>query len=192
MNLNFSSTRDIDPEKVAQYFDQLDFTYQPNWKGCYCRFYHNDLPFDQWMKRTADDNRNEMIKSFKNQSMHGLLALEDDRIIAWLNINDVENYARIYPYVPEVLKKQKIACSICFIVHPDDRGQGIATQLLEFAIQYYTDLNYDALIALPVSGKGVTSYRGPESMYIKAGYQILEANDDFKVLILYLKTNRNP
>ena len=186
MNLNFKSTFDLNPEQIAKYFDELDFSHQPNWKGCYCRFYHNDLPFEQWMRRTAEDNRFEMIESLKNHSMHGLLALEDNKIIAWLNINDIEKYARIYPNVPEDLKRQKIACSICFIVHPDYRGQGIATKLLEHAIKHYTELGYDALLALPVSGSGVTIYRGPESMYAKLNYETLETHDDFKVLIKYL------
>ena len=61
MNLNFKSTFDLNPEQIAKYFDELDFSHQPNWKGCYCRFYHNDLPFEQWMRRTAEDNRLEMI-----------------------------------------------------------------------------------------------------------------------------------
>jgi hypothetical protein len=104
MNLNFIPTQEINPEKVAQYFDQLDFTHQPNWKGCYCRFYHSNLPFEQWIKRTGEDNRLEMIESLKNHSMHGLLALDDNQIIAWLNINDIEKYARIYPNIPEALK----------------------------------------------------------------------------------------
>lgn len=186
MNLNFKSTFDLNPEQIAKYFDELDFSHQPNWKGCYCRFYHNDLPFEQWMRRTAEDNRLEMIESLKDHSMHGLLALEDDKIIAWLNINDIEKYARIYPNVPEDLKRLKIAYSICFIVHPDYRGQGIATKLLEHAIKHYTKLGYDALLALLVSDSGVTSYRGPETMYIKLGYEILETYDDFKVLIKYL------
>ena len=187
MNLNFKSTFDLDPEQIAHYFDELDFTHQPNWKGCYCRFYHNDLPFEQWMRRTGEDNRLEMIENLKNKLMHGLLALDDEKIIAWLNINDIEKYARIYPNVPEYLKRQKIACSICFIVHPDYRGQGIATKLLEYAINHYTKLGYDALLALPVSSSGVTSYRGPESMYAKLDYDTLETHDDLKILIKYLK-----
>ncbi len=187
MNIHFKSSFDLDSEQIAQYFDDLDFSHQPNWKGCYCRFYHNDLSFEQWMKRTGEDNRVEMIESLKNRSMHGILAMMDDKIIAWLNINDIEKYARIYPHVPEELKRQKIACSICFIVHPDFRGQGIATQLLGFAIQHYTNLRYDALLALPVSGKGVTSYRGPETMYAKLGYETLQTHDDFKILLKTLK-----
>jgi hypothetical protein len=58
---------------------------------------------------------------------------------------------------------------------------------LEYAIKHYTKLGYDALLALPVSGKRVTSYRGPESMYIKAAYQTLQIHEDFKVLIKHLK-----
>ena len=119
--------------------------------------------------------------------MHGLMALEDDKIIAWLNINDIEKYARIYANVPEDLKRLKIACSICFIVHPDYHGQGIATTLLEYAIKHYAKLDYDALLALPVSGSSVTSYRGPESMYAKLDYETLETHDDLKILIKYLK-----
>ena len=187
MNLNFISTLDIDPEQVAQYFDQLDFTHQPNWKGCYCRYYQNDLPFDQWKKRSSEDNRLEMIESLKNHSMQGLLALKDNEIVAWLNINDVEKYARIHPNIPEELRKLMFACSICFIVHPDYRGHGVATQLLEYAIKHYTKLGYDALLALPVSGKSVTSYRGPESMYMKYGYHAFETYEEFKVLIKLLK-----
>lgn len=187
MNLNFKSTLDLDPEQITHYFDELDFTHQPNWKGCYCRFYHNDLPFEEWLKRTGEDNRLEMIENLKNHSMHGLLALDDEKIIAWLNINDIDKYARIYSNIPEDLKKQKIACSICFIVHPDYRGQGIATQLLEYAIKHYAKLGYDALLALPVTEKSVTSYRGPETMYVKLGYQIIESHVDFKVLIKALK-----
>ena len=73
---------------------------------------------------------------------------------------------------------------MCFVVAPDQRNQGIATALLDAALEYLRKRGMRKVDAYPVLGEVPPSkwvfsnYLGPLSMYVKAGFAIAERNDD--------------
>ena len=44
-------------EDYLRFFDQVAFTDNPEWAGCYCLFYH--VPEGEWEARSAAQNREE-------------------------------------------------------------------------------------------------------------------------------------
>lgn len=169
-------------ETFTNYFDSLDFGHEPHWAGCYCRFYHNDDSVD-WKLRRAEDNRPEAVAEINNGNMKGFLAFEGDKCIGWLNANNSESYMRLKEDVELVVKDKKVGIVICFVIHPDFRGMGVATKLLNAAVSDFEEQNYDAVLAMPIYSETFSPkmYRGTVSMYQKAGFEKINEFGDVHV-----------
>lgn len=152
--------------------EHLSYGHQPNWKGCYCYFYHNNLPFEDWIKRTGEENKVASKQAVIDGTLKGFLAYKDNKVIGWINVNDAIHFHRLKTHLTPVIKDRKVALSICFIVHPDYRNQGVATTLLKHAIDVYKEKGYDTMLALPITSDRAIelNYRGTKGMYEKQGY----------------------
>ncbi|AFM39957.1 hypothetical protein Desaci_0911 [Desulfosporosinus acidiphilus SJ4] len=52
-----------------QFFDNVAFTDNKEWSGCYCQFYHFDD--EQWQQQTEEKNRLSAIKLIQEDRMKG-------------------------------------------------------------------------------------------------------------------------
>lgn len=179
MNFNIQSLDKNNPEELPNFFDSLDYSHAPHWSGCYCRFYHEEDTTQEWTHRSSSQNRRETIEAIKNGEMTGFLAYDQDKPVAWLNVQEVEKFNRLKSVFNDYYDKGYIL-SICFVVHPDYRNQGLASLLLKHSISYFRSLEYKGMLALPP--KEVydiqKTYRGTLNMYIKQGYEFVEEKDD--------------
>jgi ribosomal protein S18 acetylase RimI-like enzyme len=88
----------------------------------------------------------------------------------------------------EGTKDPKVGAIVCFVVAPDQRRQGIATTLLEAALEHLRKRGMTTAEAYPVLGEidprrwSQINYVGPLSMYVKAGFEVVEKNDDRAVV----------
>lgn len=178
MNLEIRSLDKNNPEELPNFFDSLDYSHAPHWSGCYCRFYHVDDSQGEWTQRDAQLNRKETIESIRNEEMEGFIAYDNDKAVAWLNAQPTHRFKRLEPVFSQY-NFDKYIVSICFVVHPDYRNKGLATQLLSHAISVFKSQGYMGMLALPP--KEVydiqKSYRGTLSMYLKHGYEVIEERD---------------
>ena len=77
---------------------------------------------------------------------------------------------------------------MCFVVAPDQRRQGIATQLLDAAVEHLRSRGMRMAEAYPRAGDVEPSrwvwsqYVGPLSMYEKAGFEIAETHAEFCIV----------
>jgi GNAT superfamily N-acetyltransferase len=182
----------LTPDLIVDYIafhERLDFHHAPEWRGCYCHFYHTKENIFPWTKDVIEKHRLDVIRSIEDRVMTGFLAYDDTQVIGWLNANDLSTYHRINHEFTKLSKGKKIALSICFIVDPVYRNKGIARLLLDHAIKYYQSQGYDGMLALP-STKSVTSerhYHGSMNMYIERGYTEIESRDDVAVMYRQFK-----
>lgn len=176
------------PEELPNFFDSLDYSHAPHWSGCYCRYYHTDYTLDEWIKRDPKLNRIETINAIQSGEMNGFLIYDNDKAVGWLNAQSIESYKRLCADL-EKFHNKKVAISICFVIHPDYRNKGLATLLLDYAINYFKDCEFDGLIALPPSEVYdiQKAYRGTLSMYLKKGYQVIEEREGTSMVELVLK-----
>ncbi|MGE0003116.1 MAG: N-acetyltransferase family protein [Candidatus Izemoplasmatales bacterium] len=165
-------------------FDVASFAHAEHWSGCYCRFYHTDCSMEEWTSRNREQNKEDAFRAISNNEMAGFLAYDGNKCVGWLNSGDVQNYPRIYPYVPEPIRAKKTALSICFVISKDYRNQGIASMLLDYAIGYAKEHGYEQMLALPFEAP-ITErmYRGLPSMYLKRGYVLIDTAEAIQILL---------
>jgi ribosomal protein S18 acetylase RimI-like enzyme len=169
-------------DDFLSYFDNIAFSDNPEWAGCYCQFYHFKGTSEEFSKRTAKDNRESSKKLILSGKMNGLMAYHDDKPVGWCNVNSKENYA-IIPFKEE--SQEKIASIICFIIAPSYRKHGLARKLLRYACSSSQDKEYDLIEVYPRKGKKLSdaiSYRGPASLYLSEGFYIYKEFEDYYVM----------
>jgi GNAT superfamily N-acetyltransferase len=173
-------------ECFADYLGNLDFGHAPHWATCYCRFYHTDCSYDEWFKRTGTENREEAIKEIKAGKMKGYLAFDGDKCIGWCNANNVKEYKRLADDLEFIVKGRKAGLVICFVIHPDYRGKGVARQLLKQIILDFKEQGYEAVIALPIDDKTEPQklYRGTINMYQENGFKEIEKKEKLCYMML--------
>lgn len=176
-------------EVFTDYLSNLDFANTPHWASCFCRFYQTTCTQQEWMSRSLETNRAESLSEIQNGTMRGYLAFDGEKCIGWCNANDIEQLVRLREEAQKYCKDKRVGCTICYVIHPDYRGRGVARQLLSKAISDFRAAGYDAMLALPVEAPGAEQrrYRGTLHMYLEAGYRELKAVDNLHSLWLDLK-----
>jgi len=170
----------------VDYVDGLSFEHEPRWSSCFCRWYHTECSIEEWQKRTAAENRQEALEEIARGNMRGYLAFDQDKCIGWCNANNAQQFVRLRSHLEPFIEGRKIGCVICFIIHPEYRGRGVARQLLARAIEDFKNDGYDGVLALPVEMEGDRQkmYRGTLSMYREQGFQLIEEHDSVRVMFL--------
>lgn len=181
--------KSLGPDLAAtftEYLQNLDFAHSPHWATCYCRYYHTNCSSAEWEQRTGAQNKLEAIEQIKSGKMKGYLAFDGDKCIGWCNANNVKEYKRFENDLDTIIKDKKTGCVICFVIHPDYRGQGVARQLLKHAIMDFRKHGYEAVIALPIENKQAPEklYRGTLNMYNENGFKEIERQGNMSIMWL--------
>lgn len=176
--------RAIEPGLVDDYFHLFDnaFTDNPFWAGCFCAYYDDPGSEDDWNPadpQASSQNRANREATIRDGKAHGLLAYEDDEAIGWVNAGPRELYGNLRAYAEAVEPgDDPIGAIMCFVIHPDWRGRGVASALLEEVDSYFSGLGLVIAEAYPrKTAPGnpkfpwtAAYYKGPPTMYEKAGY----------------------
>lgn len=160
------------------------YNHNPNWKGCYCYFYHQNMSMSEWIKQSSIDNKKASYELMLKSDLFGFLLYHENRCIGWVNANDHHSYHRLKNEL-SLFNDKKTALTICYIIDQDFRNQGMARLLLDHAINYYKDKGYDQMVAIPVLSNHdkVSHYRGSIHMYEEKGYKHYQTFGDVYVMI---------
>lgn len=160
------------------FFDNIAFTDNDGWSGCYCMCYHwnetlNSKKSWNCSKDDAPYNRKCAIDFISKGKMQGYLAYEDGKAIGWCNTNDKDAYDNVNFELPysNFDKAHRVKCIVCFCVSPDARGKGIASAMLEKICTDAVAEGYDCIEAYPFDNDENNAYHGPKSMYLKYGFE---------------------
>jgi ribosomal protein S18 acetylase RimI-like enzyme len=172
-------------EDFLNFFDNVAFTDNPDWSGCYCQFYHFPGSIKEWKKTTKEQNRSASEKLILEEKMKGFLAYVNNQPIGWCNVNNKEVYSNI-PSEDESEEdtKDKIASIVCFVISPNYRRKGIARLLLQKAIINLKENGFKWLESYPRKGdlSNAHSYHGPVSLYSSEGFFVVKETEDFMVM----------
>ena len=155
------------------------FETNPNWAGCYCQFYLDTDADIEGAELTAERNRQKACDRIASGTMRGYLAFDGDEVVGWVAANKANNFAQLPP------TSEETARILCFIVEPNHQGKGVATALLDFAIEDLTTQGFTTVEAAPLASDEFASwaYRGKLSTFLKAGFQSGPMIDDKHVLV---------
>ena len=174
--------RRLTPNELEDFLSFMEgkaFETNPQWSGCYCQFYLNTPEQQPSEENKAVVNRKTACDRIKTREMSGYLAYEGDEVIGWVAANSANRFVALPPTAPDAARV------LCFIVAPEHQGKGVATELLNFAIDDLAKQGFRSLEAAPLASDHFETwgYRGKLSTYLKAGFTEVTMVDDKHVLV---------
>lgn len=172
---NEYSIRELTPELLEDYlsfFDREAFADNPKWASCYCYFPHAPHATEEWHERTGEQNRAAVCRLIADGRMHGYLAYQGGKPIAWCNVGP-RTRVTILDEVRDV-DARTIASIVCFIVAKAHRGRGVARRLLEAVCAGLKNEGYEFIEAYPRKDAQdeASNHYGPLRMYRAAGFEV--------------------
>jgi ribosomal protein S18 acetylase RimI-like enzyme len=176
------TVRPISPDQhdaVLHYFDMVAYADNPNWSRCFCM----ERLVDDYESRTKQQNRESRSELIRSAKANGLVAYRLGRVVGWCHAAPKSELVNV-----EGEKDPKVGAIVCFVVAPDQRRQGVATTLLDAALDHLRRRGMTAAEAYPILGApdparwAQINYVGPLSMYVKAGFEVAEKHEDYAVV----------
>jgi ribosomal protein S18 acetylase RimI-like enzyme len=164
---------------VLHYFDMVAYADNPNWSKCFCM----ERLVENYDSRTKEQNRAERSQLILSAKANGLVAYRLGRVVGWCHAAPKNELVNV-----EGEKDPKVGAIVCFVVAPDQRQQGVATTLLDAALEHLRKRGMRTAEAYPFLGEidparwAQSNYVGPLSMYVKAGFEVAEKHDEYAVV----------
>jgi ribosomal protein S18 acetylase RimI-like enzyme len=169
-------------DEYLQFFETRAFTDNPQWAGCYCYYPLHDPLQTDWQRRTGPENREAVAGCILTGQSQGYLAYRDGEVIGWCNAGP----RRLYPMLRDDSRPvaDPMGVIFCFIVAPEQRGQGVASTLLDAACVGLQAQGLTFAQARPLKdASAAANERGPLPMYLKAGFVVVNEYQDGTVLV---------
>lgn len=123
MNLEIIPLTPESGSEFCAFFDHLDYSYKPDWQGCYCQYYHSTCDDAGWRARSPAQNRADALDRIARGEMRGYLAYAEGKCVCWCNANALAALPR-FAGSPELAQfDDKTGVIICFVIHPEFRGK---------------------------------------------------------------------
>ena len=170
--------RDVTPERVADYLDFFDhsaFRDFPAWQSCYCMETHRDHTDEEWSERTGVDNRTDMQAMIRDGRVTALLAYVDGKPVGWCNYGETTRLSGVMMKLKlDFAEHSGVGSIACFVIAAPYRGHGVATKLLDAALERLKARGLRAVEAYPrrqEDSSAQANYRGSLRMYENAGFE---------------------
>ena len=180
--------RDVTPELLPEYlrfFDDYAFRDYPAWQSCYCMETHRTGSDEDWAERTAGDNRSDMSELVKRGHVTALLAFAQDKPVGWLNYGETTHLSGVMQrFGLDVAEHDGVGSLACFVIAAPYRGHGIATRLLDAALDRMRARGLRAAEAYPaeIDDAPQSNYRGPLHMFVRAGFEPYREAGKYRIL----------
>jgi ribosomal protein S18 acetylase RimI-like enzyme/uncharacterized protein YndB with AHSA1/START domain len=172
------AVEDLTPERLRDYqsfFDHDAFRDFPGWQSCYCMETHRTQTDEEWAVRTARDNRRDMSAMIADGKVTALLAYAEGKPVGWCNYGETSRLNGVmHRFGLSVAGQQGFGSIACFVIAAPYRGHGVATRLLEAALERLRGRGVKVAEAYPAKEleSAQANYRGPLGMYTAAGFTV--------------------
>jgi GNAT superfamily N-acetyltransferase len=190
MTIQIRSLEPRDAIDFVEFFDHMDFQHAEHWRGCYCQYYHLGCSNEQWLNTRGEKAKEMALINVARGYTRGYLALDGKRVIGWCHTNNHAKLLRLTEFIQPFLPQGHTAVVACFMVHPQYRQQGIASQLLQAAIEGSKVEGYSAVLGLPSAPNPVPErhYHSNRELYLKAGFNKIAEEDGQEIFLLELSS----
>ena len=152
----------------------------PKW--CWCAFYR--VRGLTWANSSPADNREVLEKAVRTDARQGhapgLVAYRDGEAVGWVSLSPREEYERLeHSKVLARIDDKPVWSIVCFVVGRKARGKGVASALLDAAIDYAREHGARLLEAYPVDTSGgrvpaAEAFKGTLGMFERTGFRVAE------------------
>ena len=146
----------------------------PQTNGCWCRF---------WLVRGkaywdghGSGHRRALREEIRGGDAHALLAYVDGKPVGWCRLGPRETFERLERSAKLTRVDDKDVWSIvCFYVDPTAKRQGVASALLDAALDYARAQRVRLVEAYPVreGHMNIDAYTGYRPMFLDAGFEVV-------------------
>lgn len=184
-------------EDYVRFFDATPHDKHVDAHKCYCVCWCND-DYEGQDFSTAEKRRKAALQYVKGQNIQGYLAYRGDSVVGWCNANTkadclkCASWRRFMSYVPvEESTGIKVKSIFCFVIAPEFKRKGIATQFLERVCEDATRDGFDFVEAYPYKESSYQSsdFGGYLEMYMKSGFHVVLETDHGPVVRKRLRRN---
>jgi len=172
-------------DDFLDYFENVAFTDNPDWEGCYCYFHHCPGGSKEFSKQTKKERKNGSIELIRSGKLNGFLAYSNEKPVGWCKADLKNNFVTLPVDEDEIPSEDvKTASVACFLIAPTQRRQGIARKLLHYACSSFSNQGFKIVEGYPQEGKhsDAHSYHGPVSLYESEGFTTFKKLDDLLVM----------
>lgn len=157
-------------EEVVRFFDVDAFPDNPAWGSCYCMFYFlggRDNP--AWGHQPWQEVRQAQFDRIESGTTTGTLAYVDDRLVGWCNATARSRFPGRM-----VGDDQEVCSVVCFVIAPPYRRHGLATRLLDGAVEGARSTGFRTVEAYPKRDpeSPAAAFVGSLHLYQRAGFGI--------------------
>ncbi|MDP3278895.1 MAG: GNAT family N-acetyltransferase [Deltaproteobacteria bacterium] len=155
--------------------------------GCHCMFWHFEGDNRAWQLRDANDNCEAKRTLVDAQKTHGVLALRDGIAVGSLQLEPRASLTKLTQRMPyRDLEPLDAVWSIgCVLVHPDARKTGVATALVQAAVDHSARwFGARWLEAYPRLGdelRDEEQWMGPDVVYQRLGFELTREHMQYPV-----------
>ena len=195
-------TQELKPNLLhdyLQFFDEDTFSDFPNWSGCYCGFYDTPGEGKDWnpTAKAGPAHRAARAERISSGKSHGILAYAEGKVVGWCNAQARASFTNMRRYSVAIEDPdQAVGSVMCFLVSPSYRGKGVCTRLLNAACDMFRREKLEVAegyptVTNPVRGSSdipwaEENYKGPLSMYLKAGFKVHRQLERFAIVRKHL------
>lgn len=157
-------------QEYLYFFDEVAFVDHPEWSQCYCLASHFEPSWDEEDAGRENPWRDRAMRFVQEGKLQGYLAYVDGQAVGWCNANDRSHYAALK--CGNADEGKKIKSAVCFLVAPDMRGKGVATQMLERVCRDAQAEGYDCAEGYPIEGEWnvYAAHHGTRALFEKCGF----------------------
>ncbi len=147
----------------------------PRW--CWCMYFR--VRGLDWTNSSAAGNRAGLEKLTRDGPPPGLIAYRDGRAVGWVSLAPREAYDRLErAKLLARVDARPVWSIVCFVVARRARRAGVASALLEAAVEYARGRGAVTLEAYPVDTGGErisagSAYHGTLAMFERAGFEVV-------------------
>ncbi len=165
----------LDASLCDDFYRVHSVTHGEGW--CYCVAWWTPT-WDNWSERTAEKNRALREQLFAQGQYDGYLLYVNDEPVGWCQCGPRDKLKKLCKQY-NLISDSKMWAITCFVIVPQNRGQGLAHYFLEEILKDLENRGIRKLQAFPRRGNGLSKgevWTGPEVLFQKAGFN-LEKDD---------------